>query len=222
MTPKENKLLEIIKYFNYKKVLSLENIANQMGNSHRTVQRYLKQLNSLTSYTHRGRFVTLPTIAQFDNNGLWHFNSIGFSEFGSSMNSILELINRSENGITKEELENILKIKIPRQMQILLEQKMLYRLKLYNKYLYLPKETMDNRIEKLKIVANRQTEGYHKEKLGITDIIAVLKIVLVEKKIDMNNLKQLIKKYDLSLPVLKLEKLILKHNLTEKKTPLSF
>lgn len=222
MTPKENKLLEIIKYFNYKKVLSLENIANQMGNSHRTVQRYLKQLNSLTSYTHRGRFVTLPTIAQFDNNGLWHFNSIGFSEFGSSMNSILELINRSENGITKEELENILKIKIPRQMQILLEQKMLYRLKLYNKYLYLPKETMDNRIEKLKIVANRQTEGYHKEKLGITDIIAVLKIVLKEKKIDMNNLKQLIKKYDLSLPVLKLEKLILKHNLTEKKTPLSF
>lgn len=219
MPPQKNKSLEIVKYLDSKKISSLENIANQIGNSHRTVQRYLKHLHSLTSYTHRGRFVTLPAITQFDDNGFWFFNSVGFSKFGSSMNSILELIKRSENGITKEELENILKIKIPRQMQILLEKKMLYRLKLYNKYLYLPKEIMDNRIEKLKIVAGRQTEEYHKETLGITDLIGVLKIVLMETMLDMDNLKQLIKKYNMSLPVLKLEKLISKYNLTEKKTP---
>lgn len=215
--PDENKIQKIIESINCKKVLSFENIAEEIGNSFRTAQRYLKRLNGLTSYTHRGKFVTLPTIAQFDNNGLWHFNSIGFSKFGSSLDSILELITRSENGVTKEELENILKIKIPRQMQILLEQKKLYRLKLGNKYLYLAKNVMENRVEKIKIVANRQTEEYHKKKLEITDVIAVLNVVLVENKIDMNNLKQLIQKHELSLPVLKLEKLIVKYNLTKKK-----
>ncbi|MCP4760453.1 MAG: hypothetical protein GY870_01645 [archaeon] len=222
MAPKTNKLEEISECFKNDKVLTLEIIANQNNKSCRTMQRYLNQLNSLTSYTHRGKYVTLPHIPNFDKNGLWFHSSIGFSMHGSSLDTILVLINKSKNGITKNELENILRIKIPRQMQILLEQNKLYRVKLNNTYLYMPKEIMNNRSEKIKIIAHRQTEQYHNQHLGLTDVIAVLKVVLMEAKIDMGRLKQLIIKYNLRLPVSKLEKIIINYHLSEKKTPLNY
>jgi hypothetical protein len=215
---KDEKFRNIIKLFNTKKVISFDIITQQITCSQRTAQRYLKELNSLTSYTHRGKYFTLSTIAQFDMNGFWYFSSIGFSKYGTSIDSILALIQQSENGITKEELENILRIKIPRQIQILLEQKRLYRLKLGNKYLYMSKESIDNRSKKMKILSHRQSEEFHKKTLNITHVIAVLKVVLVEKKIDMSNLKKLIEKYNLDLPIEKMEKLIIHYDLTEKKT----
>lgn len=217
MTQSE-KLQNITKLFTIEKVVSFDTITIQFGCSQRTVQRYLKMINSLTSYTHRGKYCTLSTIPQFDKNGLWYFSSIGFSKYGTSFDTILELIEQSENGVTKDELENILRIKIPRQIQILLDQKKLYRLKLGNKYLYLPKSSMDNRTLKMKILAHRQAEEYHNKTLNITHVIAVLKVVLVEKKIDLNNLKKLIGKYNLRLPIEKLEKIIIHYDLTEKKT----
>ncbi len=222
MTPKNNKLVEIAEYFKKEKVLTLEMISNQIHNSHRNIKRYLNQLNSLTSYTHRGKYITLPHMLKFDKNGLCFFSSVGFSKYGSSLTSILALINKSKNGITKNELENILRIKIPRQIQILLEQNKLYRVKLNNTYLYMPEEIMNNRSEKIKIIAFRQTEQYHNQHLSLTDVIAVLKAVLMEVKIDMNRLKEIIIKYNLSLPVSKLEKISLNYDLSKKKTPLNY
>ena len=53
----------------------------------------------------------------------------------------------------------------------------------------------------------------------ISDLIAVLKVVLQERKIEMRLLKRWIKKYSLKIPVAKLERIILKYQLDGKKTP---
>ena len=37
-----------------------------------TVFRKLRELNYLTSYSHRGRYYTLTEVARFDADGLWH------------------------------------------------------------------------------------------------------------------------------------------------------
>jgi len=48
-----------------------------------TVFRKLKQLSYRTSYAHRGSYYTLDETAQFDEKGLWSFNSVWFSREGT-------------------------------------------------------------------------------------------------------------------------------------------
>ena len=60
-------------------------------------------------------------------------------------------------------------------------------------------------------------EEYYDRKIKIVDLIALLKAVLTEHKIDMNNLKKLSKKYSLDVPIKKVEQLILKYDLLSKK-----
>ena len=64
--------------FREKKVHSLAGISEQLGIGDRMVQRYLKDLHGLTSYTHRGQYVTLPDMARFDEHGLWFYRQVGF------------------------------------------------------------------------------------------------------------------------------------------------
>ena len=61
----------------------------------------------MPSYAHRGQFITLPKIPYFDHNGIWFFDEIGFSQYGNSFESILKLIDKSKQGVSREELEDI-------------------------------------------------------------------------------------------------------------------
>jgi hypothetical protein len=45
-----------------------------------TVFRKLKQLESITSYSHRGRYYSLKRLARFDENGIWAVEGIRFSD----------------------------------------------------------------------------------------------------------------------------------------------
>lgn len=219
MLKKDDQLEEIRELINKKKVLSLQMIAAQVMSSERTIQRYLKELNGLTSYTHRGKFVTLPEITQFDSNEIWFYRQIGFSKYGSSLDAIIGLINRSEHGVSRDELEEILRIGISKQIQILLKQERLHRVKVGNKYIYIPEEAATNKKKMLRIVGSRKIEEHYDVEVKISDLIAVLKVVLQEGRIEMRLLKRWIKKYSLKIPLGKLESLIMKHKLDEKKTP---
>lgn len=219
---KKNKQLENIKgLILQKKVLSLQSIIDQSGSSERTTQRYLKALNGLTSYTHRGRFVTLSQMPRFDNNGIWFYRQIGFSKFGNSLDTIIGLINQSECGFAREELEAMLKIGISKQIQILVQRENIHRVKLGNKYLYLPESVMHNRKKRLKIIGDRQAEEHFEKEVQKTDLIALLKAVLIEKRIgiDIKSLKRISQKYSLRIPSKKIEALLLNYDLLEKKSP---
>ena len=140
------------------------------------VRRDLRALNYVTSYTHRGQFITLPKIPCFDNNGIWFFHEIGFSQYGNSLESILKLIDKSKQGVSREELEDILKIGISKQIQILIGQEKLHRVKLGSKYLYLPEEVMKNKKKKYRLLGSRQTEDYFEKNVRIKDLIALLRL----------------------------------------------
>jgi len=107
MTSKEERLKTIGQLIGQKKVLSFEKLVQSVNVSDITVRRDLRALNYMTSYTHRGQFITLPKIPCFDNNGIWFFHEIGFSQYGNSFESILKLIDKSKQGVSREELEDI-------------------------------------------------------------------------------------------------------------------
>ena len=130
MSIKNDRLEKIKELVFQKKVLSLQSIIEKSGYSERSTQRYLKEFNCLTSYTHRGRFVTLSDIPSFNDYGIWFYRKIGFSKFGSSLDTIVAIINQSKHGFSREELESILKIGISKQIQILVQRESIHRIKL--------------------------------------------------------------------------------------------
>ena len=202
-----------------KKAVSFASISRSVLCSSVTLRRDLKTLQTITSYTHRGSYLTLPDIPRFNRHGIWFFRGIGFSRFNSSLELIVSVIENSKYGMTQGEIEALLKIGISKQIQILMEQESLHRVKTGAKYVYIPKEAAKNKKRRLKILGSRQVEEYYKQEVKISDLIAVLKVVLQEKKIEMKSLKRWIKKYSLRIPVAKLERMILKYKLDEKKTP---
>src|SRR5260370_5041582 len=57
-----------------------------------TVFRKLADLSYHSSYSHRGRFYTLDEIAAFDQLGLWSFRSVWFSQAGTLVATVEELV----------------------------------------------------------------------------------------------------------------------------------
>jgi hypothetical protein len=60
--------------------------------------------------------VTLPDIPVFDNPGIWFYKDIGFSRFKNSLELIISVVENSKEGITKAEIESLLRIGISKQV----------------------------------------------------------------------------------------------------------
>jgi hypothetical protein len=204
-----------------KKVGSLRGIAEDLGVGDRMVQFYLKDLQALTSYTHSGQFVTLPEIPKYDAYGIWFYRKIGFSNFGTSLDTIIGLIEQSKAGYSRDELEEILRIKISQQIQTLLLREELHRVKLGNRYLYLPEAVMKNKRKRLRVIGDIQAEEHFEKEVKKTDLIALLKAVLIEKKvgIEIEDVKRIAQKYALKIPLQRIQRLLADHILPEKKSP---
>lgn len=104
---KRDKLESLKRLFKREKILKIEDISKVIGSkSQRTVGRYIKELNYLTSYTHKGRYYTLKETAKFNENGLWHCGDVGFSKHGGLFDTITYFVERSEAGMTGQELQD--------------------------------------------------------------------------------------------------------------------
>lgn len=201
-------------------VQSFRQIFKQVDCSEVTLRRDLHQINCITSYSHQGKFVTLNDIPVYNEYGIWFYQEIGFTKHRNSLELIVQLINSSKDGYTREQLQEILKIQIFQQIQILLRQEKLHRVKIGNKYKYLPEALAKNSKTRLRLLSTDSVEEYYDARVSSSDLVALLKAVLVEKKItiDVQSLKNFAQKYCLKIPLKKIEQLLLKFNLTEKKT----
>lgn len=101
-----------------------------------TVFRKLKELSCHTSYSHRGQFYTLAEIADFDENGLWTFNSVGFSRHGTLLNTAEAFVNQAPAGYFAGELEALLRVPVKEPLLHLVRQNRISRLEVSQLYLY--------------------------------------------------------------------------------------
>jgi DeoR/GlpR family transcriptional regulator of sugar metabolism len=203
-----------------KKIQTFEQIFQQVSCSEPTLRRDIRRIKGITSFTDQGRFVTLKDIPKFDKNGIWFYRKVGFTKYKNSLELIVHLINNSKEGLNREQIQEILKIQIFQQIQTLLKRNELYRCKIGNKYIYLPEELAKNQKTRLRLLSANNVEEYYDAMVSSSDLVALLKAVLIEKKIkiDVKNLKRFTQKYSLKVPLKKVEQLLLKYNLTEKKS----
>lgn len=156
----EKKALDDIQgLFQKKKVLDMSQLYRALETSTRmTVFRYLKKMDYLTSYTHNGKYYTLPEIAQFDPNGFWYYGDIGFSSHGTLVNTLAHVIAVSESGKTNSELEAHFRTRVQDALRTLLNTNKIARTKPENRHLYVSSDPdiSDRQIKKRMKVGSRK------------------------------------------------------------------
>jgi hypothetical protein len=98
--------------------------------------RKLKELGYCTSYSHRGSFYTLDDTARFDDSGLWSYQSIWFSRYGTLVKTAEAFVLRSQAGNSIEELENTPHVETKESLLKLLRQRRVTREEVSGRYLY--------------------------------------------------------------------------------------
>lgn len=99
---------KVIQTFARKKILTIEELVQLLQCAAITVRRRLKQWSAFTSINQNGRYYTLPQIPVFDENGLWRYQSVLFSNHGNLRQTIIELIRKSSAGMSAAELAPLL------------------------------------------------------------------------------------------------------------------
>ncbi len=108
------------------------------GRNRRSLFRDLAKLDHFSSYTHAGRFYTLPGIPEFDEHGLWFHKEIGFSQAGTLKDTVALLVKRSHAGYFHRELEGIVRVGVHNTLLDLCRSSLIQRQSLGpRRYLYL-------------------------------------------------------------------------------------
>jgi hypothetical protein len=135
-------LRDIKNFFNAHKIATLDQLKVALGNPARaTLFRKLAQLEYLSSYSHRGKYYTLLSLARFTKLGLWSCRSVWFSRFGNLLQTAEALVTRSEAGYSAAELKDILHVKTKHALAQLVHNGLLQRIKIDSAYVYLSIES---------------------------------------------------------------------------------
>ncbi len=118
-------------------VVTLESLFSTLGTRSRmTVFRRLRQVGYLSSFTHGGRYYTLPDIPKFDQHGLWFHRDIGFSRADTLKQTVAVLVEQAPDGRTHNEFQHLLRVRIHNALLELLRQGRIGRERLSRVYLY--------------------------------------------------------------------------------------
>ena len=142
-------------FFNRHKIATLDQLREALGNPARcTVFRKLSDLQYLSSYSHRGKYYTLRSIARFSEKGLWSFRSVWFSRFGNLLQTCQGFVEQSEAGYSASELKDILQVKTKHALTKLVRDGRLARETFDSVYVYLclQKDVASRQIKARKIL----------------------------------------------------------------------
>ena len=125
-------------FFDQHKIATLDQLREALGNPARcTVFRKLGDLQYLSSYSHRGKYYTLKSIARFSEQGLWSFRSVWFSRFGNLLQTCQAFVHHSDAGYSAAELKDILQVKTKHALTQLVRDGRLARETFDSVYVYL-------------------------------------------------------------------------------------
>ena len=147
-------------FFDRHKIATLDQLRAALGNPARcTVFRKLSDLQYLSSYSHRGKYYTLRSIARFSQKGLWSFGSVWFSRFGNLLQTCQAFVDHSQAGYSAGELKDILQVKTKHALTKLVRDGRLGRETFDSVYVYLcvQKDVADRQSKARKALLQQST-----------------------------------------------------------------
>jgi hypothetical protein len=92
----------------------------------------------ISSFTHTGQYHALKRSAAFDESGLWFFQDIGFSQYGTLKNTLVQMISDAQAGVTHKEMKTRFRIDVQKPLTDLVNTSAVTRQLLPNRlYVYL-------------------------------------------------------------------------------------
>ena len=159
----------MLQLFETDKCLTIADLCLPLNYSARSAQRILKEVGYYSSFTHNGKWYTLRTIPEFDENGLWFHQDIGFSKCRDLTATILYLIENSPNGLTAKDLSSMLSTSCPPVLNRIYKTNKINRVKTRRGFTYISIEPT---------IKNRQLDGLDKAerlpRISDADTIAIL------------------------------------------------
>ena len=141
MTKGEATISAVRKLLRQRQVVELEALYGVVGTRSRmTVFRRLRELGYYSSYSHGGRYYTLEGIPVFDQQGLWFYRDIGFSQAGTLKQTVAEQVEQTPEGRTHNELQSLLRVRVHNTLLGLVHEGRIGREKLGAVYLYVSSE----------------------------------------------------------------------------------
>lgn len=138
------------RHLRQRKIADLPELKRILGtDTDLTVFRKLRQLDYLASYTHRGRFYTLPEIARFDDHGLWSHEAVWFSRYGTLLATAEAFVNSSSNGFYAPELADALHAEVQEPLRHLVQLQRLSRSEIGGQFLYTAIDSTERRKQTL-------------------------------------------------------------------------
>jgi hypothetical protein len=108
--------------------MSLKQIRHEIPDRPRSsLFRDLKKIELLTSYSHAGQHHVLKSMVKFNPNGLWFYEQIYFSKYGTLKNTLVNIISNSPAGMTHKELKILLRIQVQNSLTHLIKTDLLQR-----------------------------------------------------------------------------------------------
>ena len=127
----------ILDLFHDKKVATMPQLKGALGTHVAvTVFRKLSTLPYRSSYSHRGAYYTLDSIAQYDQLGLWTYRDIHFSRHGCLLDTAALLVAQAPAGCLVDELEAVVQVAVKDALRQLAQAGRLYRVEWEGRYLY--------------------------------------------------------------------------------------
>ena len=95
----------LLPLFRRRRIVTMLDMKTALGTTvDRTVLRKLQDFPYHCSYSHRGKFYTLDALAEFDERGLWTYQGVHFSRFGTLIDTAEQFVTRSDRGYLASEL----------------------------------------------------------------------------------------------------------------------
>lgn len=136
--PKINAQKKIENFIKSRRIVEMRDLFEVVQSTSRmTVFRRLSGIAYLCSYSHAGRYYTHKDIPQFNMDGLWFYDSVGFSQNGSLKKTVNFLVHSSDVGRFHSDLERQLRVRVHNVLLDLVKSGQIDRMKFAGQYLYL-------------------------------------------------------------------------------------
>jgi hypothetical protein len=143
-----------------RKIATLPEIMREIGTTGlRTAFRKLREIDYRVSYSHRGKYYSLPEVMRFDAAGLWSHESVWFSLMGTLLDTAKAAVTASDGGYLVDELDNLLHVGTKDPLRKLVMDGCLSREKFEGQFLYCSSDRKEQRMQLLFRRTNRATPG---------------------------------------------------------------
>jgi hypothetical protein len=156
MRPETFRAESLVSLFRRRRIVTMADMKAALGTTvDMTVFRKLRELPYLSSYSHRGKFYALETLAEFDERDLWTCRGVHFSRFGSLIDTVEQFVSRSERGFLASELAAELQVQTKEPLLKLVTSRRLAREGVAGQYVYCAAEAE----KRTKQLLHRRTRG---------------------------------------------------------------